>query len=228
MRFHIPIYICMLFGSISLNGQVVPEIKHEQKDTTDFLYYIEGERHGQKVIDLDEVVLLEKLRFKSEEERRAYLILRRKTRKVYPFAKLAAERFETMTERLEKIEKRSDKRKYAKLVQKFVEVELTDTLKKLTRSEGQILVKLVHRQTGITAYDLVKNLRSGWSAFWYNSTAKVFDISLREEYLPYYIKEDYLIEDILERAFQEDVLVRQNPVYPLDILNLADHWNTIK
>ena len=46
--------------------------------------------------------------------------------------------------------------------------------------------------------------------------------------LYYYIKEDYLIEDILERAFQEDVLVRQNPVYPLDILNLADHWNTIK
>ena len=218
----------MIFGITSLNSQVVPEKKYEQKDSTEFLYYIEGEGLGQKIIDLDEVLLLERLHFNSDEERRAYLILRRKTRKVYPFAKLAAERFETMTERLEKIEKKSDKRKYAKLVQKFVEVELSDTLKKFTRSEGQILVKLVHRQTGITAYDLVKNLRSGWRAFWYNSTAKVFDISLKEEYLPYYVKEDYLIEDILERAFQEDVLVRQKPTYPLDILNLANHWKNIK
>ncbi len=218
----------MIFGITSLNSQVVPEKKYEQKDSTEFLYYIEGEGLGQKIIDLDEVLLLERLHFNSDEERRAYLILRRKTRKVYPFAKLAAERFETMTERLEKIEKKSDKRKYAKLVQKFVEVELSDTLKKFTRSEGQILVKLVHRQTGITAYDLVKNLRSGWRAFWYNSTAKVFDISLKEEYLPYYVKEDYLIEDILERAFQEDVLVRQKPAYPLDILNLANHWKNIK
>lgn len=212
----------------SVNAQVIPEKMEQQKDSTEFLYYIEGEGQGQKVIDLDEVVLMEKLLFNSNEERRAYLILRRKTRKVYPFAKLAAERFETMTERLETIEKKSDKRKYAKLVQKFVEVELSDTLKKFTRSEGQILVKLVNRQTGITAYDMVKDLRSGWKAFWYNSTAKVFDISLKEEYLPYYVKEDYLIEDILERAFQEDILVRQKPAYPLDILDLANHWKNIK
>lgn len=209
-------------------AQDVPHPKEVKKDSTEFLYYIEGEGIGQKMIDLDEVVLLEKLNFNSDAEKRAYFVLRRKTRKVYPFAKLAAERLEIMNERLEKIERKSDKRRYAKLVQKFVEEELSDTLKKFTRSEGQILVKLVHRQTGRTTYDLIKDLRSGWRAFWYNSTAKVFDISLKEEYLPYYIKQDYLIEDILERDFQNYLLERQKPAYPVDILNLANHWKNIR
>ena len=46
--------------------------------------------------------------------------------------------------------------------------EFSAELKKMTRTEGQILVKLIHRQTGITMYDLIKEYRSGWKAFWYN------------------------------------------------------------
>jgi hypothetical protein len=58
----------------------------------------------------------------------------------------------------------------------------------------------------VTAFELVKDLKSGWRAFWYNSTASIFDISLKEEYNPEQDKEDYLIEDILQRSFQSKVL----------------------
>src|SRR5690606_12533627 len=133
-----------------------------------------------------------------DSDRRNYLILRRKTRKVYPYAKLASERLTIMNERLSLLEKNSDKRKYTKIIQNYLEGEFSDTLKNMTRSEGQILVKLIHRQTGYSAFDLIKEFRTGWKAFWSNITANIFDISLKEEYRPFEVKEDYLIEDILQ------------------------------
>ena len=69
--------------------------------------------------------------------------------------------------------------------------------KNFLRSEGQILIRLVYRQTGITTYDLVKELRTGWKAFWYQTTASLFKLSLKDTYDPEHSLEDYLIEDIL-------------------------------
>ena len=105
-----------------------------------------------------------------------------------------------------------------------IEEEFSEELKKLTRTEGQILVKLIYRQTGSTAFDLVKELRSGWRAFWYNTTAKMFDISIKEEYHPEAIHEDYLIEDILQRAFASKRLERQNSVLDYDYASLTNKW----
>lgn len=202
------------------------DLNQKNTDSSEVIYYIiEGDTIARDYIDLDEVFLLNKLHFKNEEDRRRYLILRRKTRKVYPYAKLAADRLTVMNERLGTIKKKSDRRKYTKRIQKYVEGEFSDRLKKMTHSEGQILVKLIYRQTGHTAFDLVKELRTGWRAFWYNATANLFEISLKEEYKPFEVEEDYLIEDILVRSFQENKLERQAPSSPVDYLDLTAHWN---
>jgi hypothetical protein len=207
-------------------AQTLQEIKQTNKDSVDTFYYIiEGDTIPKEYIDLEEVVLLNKLEFNSKADRRRYLILRRKTRKVYPYAKLAAERLTTMTERMKTLERKRDRKRYTKRVQKYIEEEFSEKLKKLTRTEGQILVKLIHRQTGRTAFALVKELRTGWRAFWYNTTASMFDISLKEEYKPFEVKEDYLIEDVLERSFQKNVLKRQKPAFEIDFLDLTAHWN---
>lgn len=227
MKNSIALYICIiLFGCASVFGQVDNELSEKQQDSTEILYYIvEGDTIAREIINLDEVVLLKKVKYMSDQDRRRYLILRRKTRKVYPYAKMASERLTTMSERLKTIEKNSDKRKYTKRVQNYIEGEFSEKLKKLTHTEGQILVKLIHRQTGRTAYDLVKELRTGWRAFWYNTTANLFEISLKEEYRPFEVKEDYLIEDILERSFQDKILERQEPAFPINYLDLKDSWS---
>ncbi len=207
-------------------SQDFKEFRETDKDSNETFYYIiEGDTIPREYIDLEEVVLLNKLEFTSKEDRRRYLILRRKTRKVYPYAKLAAERLTTMTERMKTLDRKRDRKRYTRRVQKYIEEEFSEKLKKLTRTEGQILVKLIHRQTGRTAYSLVKELRTGWRAFWYNTTASMFDISIKEEYMPYEVKEDYLIEDILERSFQANVLERQKPAFTIDYLDLTAHWN---
>ena len=200
----------------------------EQDTTAAEYYYIEGDSILKKVIDLDEVLILNKLNFKDRDERIKYLILKRKTLKVYPYAKLAADRLTELNERLALLHKKRDRKRYTKIIQRYIEEEFSAELKKLTRTEGQILVKLIHRQTGKTTFDLVKELRSGWRAFWYNNTAKLFDISLKKEFDPINEKEDFLIEDILERAFQSRQLERQKPAIEFDYYELAEKWTGVK
>lgn len=228
MKKNLLLYICIALLAYSANIQAQDERENatiEIDSTERFFYFVEGDTIPREFIDLDEVVLLNKLEFNSKEDRRRYLILRRKTRKVYPYAKLASERLTSLQQRLDSIEDKSQRKKYTKRIQKYIEGEFSDRLKKLTRTEGQILVKLIYRQTGRTAFDLVKELRTGWRAFWYNTTASMFDISLKEEYKPFEVKEDYLIEDILERSFQANLLERQKPAFDIDFLDLTDHWD---
>ncbi len=220
----ISFYLTLLIPCL-LVAQTIETNTSQEIDSTRYYYIIKGDSIPREFIDLEEVVLLNKLEFTSKENRKRYLILRRKTRKVYPYAKLAAERLTVMTERLKTIAKKRDQKKYTKRVQKYIEEEFTETLKKFTRTEGQILAKLIHRQTGRTGFDLVKELRTAWKAFWYNTTANLFNISLKEEYDPFTNKEDYLIEDILERSFQDNILERQAPAFPIDYLDLTAYWN---
>ncbi|MDA9908198.1 DUF4294 domain-containing protein, partial [Flavobacteriaceae bacterium] len=219
------IQIFFILVPIFVFSQIDKNNNQQKIDTTNYYYIIKGDSIPREFIDLEEVILLNKLQFTSKEDRRRYLILRRKTRKVYPYAKLASERLITMLERLETIKRKRNKKKYTKRVQKYIEEEFSDKLKKFTRTEGQILAKLIHRQTGRTSFELVKELRTSWRAFWYNTTANLFDISLKEKYDPYKNKEDYLIEDILERSFQENILERQEPAFPIDFFELQSFWN---
>lgn len=211
--------ICLL--PVFLWGQ----INEFEQDSTNVTYLIiDGDSIPKKSINLDEVYILNKLKFDNREDRIRYLILRRKTLKVYPYAKMAAERLDSMNKRLASIKRNRQKKKYTKQVQKYIEGEFSEKLKKFSRTEGQILVKLIHRQTGETAFDLVKELRSGWRAFWYNTTASMFDISLKREFEPMNVKEDYLIEDILLRSFQSGLLEQQDSAVKYNFYDLTEKW----
>jgi len=160
-------------------------------------------------VNFNEFALLPKPKFDSRDDIRYYLWFRRKVFKTYPYAQLASERLDSLEVRIQKIKSKSKRKKYIKLVQKYIEGEFTDQIKKMTTTEGRILIKLIHRQTGQTAFDNIKVLRSGWKAFWYNTTANVFKLSLKTEYHPESVNEDFLIEEVLQRAFQDDKLKRQ-------------------
>lgn len=192
------------------------------------LIIVEGDSIARSSIELEEVYLFGRLKFESYEDKLHYYVLRRKTIKVYPYAKMASDRLLTLNERLGSIKSKGKRKKYTKTVQRYIEEEFSAELKKLTRTEGQILVKLIYRQTGETAFDLVKELRSGWRAFWYQNTAKLFKISIKEEYHPETIHEDYLIEDILQRAFASGKLERQESVLDYDYASLSNKWNASK
>ena len=78
-----------------------------------------------------------------------------------------------------------------------LKAEFEGELKKLTIKQGIILVKLIDRETGATSYDLIKSLRGSFSAFIWQSMARLFGSNLKLEYDPY--GEDYMIEEIVQQ-----------------------------
>ncbi len=198
----------------------------DQQTTLDNEYIrISGDTIVRGSIGLAEVLLLPKRPYKNSDEIRKYLILRRKTLKVYPYSIMASDRLNTLNQRLDIIKTKRQRRKYTKMVQKFLEDELTPELSKLTKSEGQILIKLIHRQTGQTTFNLVKTLRNGLKAFIYNTTAKFFDLNLKNEFQPEISQEDYYIEDIIQRSTRDNLIKYNKPYKSYDLFKLKSIWN---
>lgn len=176
-------------------------------------------------IELEEVVI-DKNQIKiSDDARKRFLILQRRVYKVYPYAKLASERLVQLNKGMEGLKTNRERKKYFKITEDYLNNEFEAKLKKLSRKDGQILVKLIHRQTGTTTFTLIKTLKSGWKAFWSNNTARLFDINLKTEYAPMDVYEDYLIETILDRGFKSKKLVPQKVVNSIDFEEMSDFWS---
>jgi hypothetical protein len=163
---------------------------------------------------LDEVLVISKPTFDNREARKRYYILRRKVMKVYPYAVIAGNKLDSLNLKLDSITKKRKRKKYIKRYQKFLEEKFEPELRELTRSEGQILSKLIYRETGMTVHELIKQYRSGWSAFWWNTTASWYDINIKKPYNPMANDEDRLIENILQRSFSQGLLQERVPFYP--------------
>lgn len=198
--------------------------KTKKENELDELYIINND---SLTISLDEVIVLDRRKFKSENERRYYYWYYKKVHKAYPFAQIAADTLLVINEELEGIKSNRKRKKKIKEIQKFMEGEFSDQLKKLTKTEGRILIKLVHRQTGQTMFDLIKEYRSGWKAFWYNSTATMFRLSLKDEYQPDVEGLDFIVEDILQRSFISGSLEKQETKLDLDYFELIQIWHDI-
>lgn len=168
------------------------------------------------IMVLDEVLFLDKPSFDSEEMRRRYYILKRKVMKVYPYAVIAGNKLDSLNLMLADMKGRRKKKRFVKDFQEYLEGEFEGELRKLTRTEGQILSKLISRETGITTYELIDDYRSGWNAFWWNVTANFYDISLKTPYDPKISEEDKLIEGILQRAFVQGRLKEREPITTLE------------
>jgi hypothetical protein len=181
--------------------------------------------NNSDIIPLEEVFVFGKEPiFKTEEDRNRYLILKYRVKKVYPYAKLAAEELQRINKVLDTLPNNRQKKKYTKKIQEETENKFSQELKKLSRSQGRILIKLIYRQTGASAFNLVKELRSGWRAFWYNNTAWFYDLSLKSIYEPMQVEEDFWIEDILQRAFSNGQLEPQSSAFPIDYRALEKKW----
>ena len=209
--------LCFLLISIAAKAQVTPKENSEMGYTL-----TENDSILNDTIELPEIIISkEKL---DPESQKQFLILQNRVYKTYPYAKLAADRLTALNNGMARLKTNREKKKYFKIVEDYLNNEFEDRLKKLSRKQGQILVKLIHRQTGKTTYELIRTLKSGFKAFVSNTTASMFNISLKKEYQPYEVNEDYAIETILVRAFESGRLINQKPANPVNYNDLSTHW----
>jgi len=135
--------------------------------------------------------------FKSQADREAYRRLKYNIYKVLPYAKFASQRYDKLQRDLATT---ADRRRQ-KLMVDTCENQIKDLFKRevenLTISQGEILIKLIDRQTGNTSYEMVKQLKGGLKAFMFQSLARIFGHDLKETYDP---SEERDMEAILQEA----------------------------
>ncbi|HKJ43013.1 MAG TPA: DUF4294 domain-containing protein [Sunxiuqinia sp.] len=146
---------------------------------------------------LDPISVFPKPKFHSRREERRYWRLERKVKKVYPYAVAAGKLMEKYNDEYLAAKTDRERRKYVKQVEKELFARYGSELKKLSISEGRILIKLIDRQTGHTSYELIKDVKGGFTAFFWQGVARIFGNDLKAEYDPF--MEDYLIEQIVRR-----------------------------
>lgn len=223
------IYSILMKKNLFILLLIIPFIlfsqKNKKENLMNDLYII---KNDSLTIPLDEILVFKSRKFKSTTERKYYYWYYKKVHNAYPYATLASDKMIEINKELEGVKSKRKRKKQIKKIQKYMEGEFTEQLKKLTRTEGRILIKLVNRQTGETMYELIKEYRSGWKAFWYNSTANLFKLSLKTEYHPESEALDFIIEDILQRSFANGSLENQEAKLPIDYFDLISTWKNIE
>jgi len=124
--------------------------------------------------------------------------------KVYPYAQITGELLEYYDEELSKIDDEAERKKFMEGAEAVLKEEFKGEIMDLTVSQGKVLVKLIDRETGQTSYELIKDLRSGFTAFMWNSIAIIFGNNLKAKYDP---NEDADIEQIVQMIERGEIHV---------------------
>ncbi|MBI5219331.1 MAG: DUF4294 domain-containing protein [Bacteroidia bacterium] len=135
-------------------------------------------------MDLRQVLVFPEFKFKTKRQAQKFDKLIFNVKKVYPYAKLAGAKLREIETNLGYITTESLRKFYVKDEERKLKQEFEEDLKKLTISQGKILIKLIDRETGRTTYQLVKDLRGSLSAFIWQTLARLFGSDLKAEYDP--------------------------------------------
>ncbi len=133
--------------------------------------------------------------FHNSSEARQWDRLVRNVKVAYPYAKLAGIKFNEYSLKIAGISNEKQKKAMMKQAEDELQAKFGDELKELTITQGKILLKLIDRQTSNSSYDIVKDFRGRFTAFFYQSFARLFGYDLKVRYDP--LGEDADIERIV-------------------------------
>lgn len=166
-------------------------------------YYDEAQKakiyeiNGENVVVMDELILLNKPRFNNQLDQNYYYFLNKKLNRVYPLFITALSQYQEIQKDIQKLDK-SSQRKYVDQKQKALADQYEKQLRNLTTTEGRVFAKLMYRATGKTVFEIIKELRGGWSAFWWNVKGNIADVDLKEPYDPHKNRSDEFVESLLQ------------------------------
>ncbi len=197
----------MKFGAICIIILLllpVGEIYAQQtvfRDTTLFDGYfvrsIEIDNQRYPHVRMPSITILPPVKFKSKRQQRRYTKLVRNIKKVYPYSQIIKGIFIDVHAALDTIPDKKERKRYIKTREAELKEKFEKKLRKLTFSQGRLLIKLVDRETGHTTFEVVKELKGSLNAFFWQSIARIFGSNLKSEYDSN--GDDWMIEDIIVR-----------------------------
>lgn len=133
------------------------------------------------IADLDEMSVSSPRKFDSKDDYRLYLKYRRYANKVYPYAKKSIRIFREVEDATQNM-KPKKRKKHIKKLQKEYKKEFKEPLKKLSKTQGKVLIKMIERELDTSFYNLLKSLRGGFTASYWNQLGKLNGYRLKEGY----------------------------------------------
>lgn len=164
----------------------------ENEETTDSPAFVPMVKVGKALVDNDSIQYVElntlyvypKLTFKDEKQRQAYNRLVANIKKVLPIAKEVNSIIVETYEYLQTLPDKKSKDEHMKRVEKGIRKEYTPRMKKLTYSQGKLLIKLVYRECNSSSYQLIQAFLGPIRAGFYQAFASLFGASLTKKYDP--------------------------------------------
>jgi len=168
---------------LSIEGKIYPALITEDGDTL-------------ILVDLDNVSITALRTFASDEEYRKYERFRNYAAKVYPYAKEAIRIFRELEYVSQHLSKKEKKKKIAELEEQLTK-EFEEPLTNLTKLQGKIMIKMIEKETGQPIYNMIKDLKGGFKAFYWNAFSKLYSYDLKEGYN----RGQYLVLDAVLQDF---------------------------
>jgi hypothetical protein len=175
-------------------------------------YYDESQKariyeiNGENVVVMDELILLNKPRFNNQLDQNYYYFLNKKLNRVYPFFLTALDQYQDIELKTKDLD-RAEQRQYVSDRQKKLADQYEKQLRDLTTTEGCIFAKLMNRATEKSVFEIIKELRGGWSAFWWNVKGNIADIDIQEPYDPRKNRSDEFLESLLQSNWNSGYFV---------------------
>lgn len=147
------------------------------------------------ISNIREANIYPRTEFDSKRDLRQYERLIYNVKKAYPYAIIAREMFMEVENNLALMKTEKEQKEYIRQVEQDIKDRFEGELRQLTITQGRILIKLIDRETQHTSYDLVKQLRGSFPAFFWQAIARIFGSNLKSRFDA--AGEDYLIEEII-------------------------------
>ena len=185
--------IWLLFGFHSISkAQIAADSQTDLEMTgapvvSHAMYYTGMVQDGDEMIPsfmFSDVYVFNKLIFKNTRQARKYYKIANNIKKVYPIAVEIQKTVSKTIAHLDSLETKKEKDEFIKRSEKELKAEYYPRLKKLTFSQGKLLIKLIDRQCDMTSYQLIKTYMGGFKAGFYNAFASLFGASLKKQYDP--------------------------------------------
>ena len=147
------------------------------------------------LVDVAPVIIFPPAVFQNKRASARYSKLIYNVKKVYPYAKLAGKQLSVYKSIMDTIPTEKARKLFIKKSEKELQQQFGDEIKDLTFSQGKILIKLIYRETGNSTFDIVKQLRGSFTAFIWQTMARIFGYDLKANYDP--AGDDQAIEQIV-------------------------------
>lgn len=160
------------------------QLPHPKIGKNDTISTYLTELNGELVpwVVLQEVPIVAARIFETEADRKAYLRLKYNVYKVIPYARIAGDKYRQLQRDLATTNDKGKQKELIKACEIQVKELFNTQVKNLTITQGEILIKLIDRETGTTSYELAKQLKGSFHAFMFQSVARIFGHNLKEEY----------------------------------------------